>query len=253
MTAVLADFVTLEIHRIFLVFVRVAAAIAFLPGLGEAAVPVRVRLGIAGLAALAIGPAVPGLPAAAPAGAGELVPLFAGEMLVGGFIGIGARLFLASLQIAGTVIGQTIGLANPFAVQGTGFEGGSVVSTGLVIAGLAMVFATDVHYLMLEAVVRSYTTWPVAEPLETGPLARDLAGLIAATFRLGIGLAAPFLVFAVLFNLALGLVNRVMPALPVFFVGTPIMLGLGLLMLALSAGAMISGFAAAIATWLAGG
>lgn len=242
-----------EIYRVFLVFVRVAAAVAFLPGFGEFAVPVRVRLGIAGIVSFAIAPTIAGLPDAMPDQGALVVEQFAAEMLVGGFLGIGAKLFLSSLQVAGTFIGQAIGLANPFTTEGVGFEGGSVISGALAIAGLAFIFATDIHYLMLEALVRSYATWPAAELPEAGPMARRFAELVAATFRLGIGLAAPFVVYGVLFNLALGLVNRVMPAMPVFFVGSPAMVGIGLLMLVTSAGAMLSAVAAALASWLGGG
>lgn len=247
----LALLVSAEIYRAFLVFVRVAAAVAFLPGLGEMVVPVRVRLAVAGVAALSLAPAVPGLPSAMPDG-GTVLEQFAGEMLVGCFIGLGARLFLAALQVSGSIIGLTIGLSNPFAVQGAGFEGGSVVSGGLVMGALAFIFATDVHYLMLEAVARSYAAWPAAHQPEVGALARDFSHLVAATFRLGVGLAAPFLVYAVLFNTALGLINRVMPAMPVFFVGTPVQLAAGLFALAMAMGAMMAGFTAALSTWLAG-
>ncbi|HYG86948.1 MAG TPA: flagellar biosynthetic protein FliR [Azospirillum sp.] len=249
----LAQMLSQEIYRVFLVFVRVAAAVGFLPGFGEFAVPVRARLAIAGVVALSLAPTVPGLPAAMPEHASEILRHFAGEIMVGAFLGLGAKLFLAALQVTGTVAAQTIGLANPFAIEGAGFEGGSVLSGTLVLAGLAAIFAADVHYVMLDALARSYGTWPVSEWPDVGLLAGRYSQLIAVTFRLGVGMATPFLVFGVLFNLALGLVNRVMPAMPVFFVGTPVMLATGLFILMATAAAMVSAFLAALSGWLAGG
>ncbi len=241
-----------EIYRVALVFLRVAAAAAILPGIGEFAVPVRVRLGVALLAALALAPALPGLPAAPPAQPAEIAVQFAGETIVGAFLGFGAKLFLAALQVTGTVVSQTIGLSSPFSADGMGFEGGTVLSGTLVIAGLALLFATDLHYLMLDALARSYAVWPAGRFPDAGLLAGRYAQLVAATFRLGVGLAAPFLVFGFTFNVALGLVNRVMPAMPVFFVGTPIMLGAGLFLFMATAGVMLTGFAAGLRAWLAG-
>ncbi|HEV7367609.1 flagellar biosynthetic protein FliR [Arenibaculum sp.] len=252
MTDPLAILLSLEAYRVFLVFVRAGAAVMFLPGFGEMTVPMRIRLGAAAVLALALAQAVPGLPAAVPAEGGELVRQIAGELVAGSFLGLGARLFLSALQVTGSVIGQAAGLSNPFAVAGTGFEGGSVISGTLVIAGIAVIFAADLHYLMLGALLRSYGPMPVAAGLDTGALAQDFSVLVAATFRLGVGLAAPFLAFAMLFNVALGLVNRAMPALPVFFVGTPALVVGGLLVLAVTSAAMLSAFSAALADWLGG-
>ncbi len=247
----LAQALSQEVYQAFLVFVRVAAAVAFLPGFGEFAVPVRVRLCVAILVALVLKPVVPDLPAM-PAEPVEILSAFTGEMIVGAFLGFGAKLFLAALQVAGTVAAQAIGLSNPFSVEGAGFEGGSVLSGTLVIAGLALIFATDLHYVMIGALARSYGTWPVAQMPDGGMLAERYAQLAASTFRLGAGLAAPFLIFGVLFNVALGLVNRVVPAMPVYFVATPAMLGAGLLLFMVTAGVMLTGFAAALGGWLGG-
>lgn len=252
MTDPLGLLLGLEAYRVFLVFVRVGAAVMFLPGFGEMTVPVRVRLGAAAVLSLALAQAVPGLPVAVPDEGGELMRQIAGELIAGTFLGLGSRLFLAALQVAGSVVGQAIGLSNPFAVAGTGFEGGSIVSGTLVIAGIALVFAADLHYLMIEALLRSYGPMPVAADIDTGVLAQDFSVLVAATFRLGVGLAAPFLAFAMLFNVALGLVNRAMPALPVFFVGTPALLLGGLAVLAVTSVAMLTAFSAGLAGWLGG-
>ena len=242
----------LEIYRVFLVFVRVGAAVMFLPGFGELTVPVRVRLGAAAVLSLALAQVVPGLPATVPGDAGDLLRHIAGELAAGSFLGLGARLFLTALQVAGSVVGQAVGLANPFAVAGMGFESGSIISGTLVIAGIAAIFATDLHYLMIEALLRSYTAMPALAAPDTAALAQDFSVLVAATFRLGVGLAAPFLAFALLFNIALGLMNRAMPALPVFFVGTPALLLGGLVLLATTSGAMLVAFTAGLSDWLGG-
>src|SRR5215218_6474489 len=78
------------------------------------------------------------------------------------------------------------------------------------------------------------------------PLAGDVAALltrtVAAAFRIGIQLSGPFLVFGLLFNVGLGVLSRLMPQMQVFFVGMPLSILLGFLILLLVIGAMMMTF-----------
>ena len=59
---------------------------------------------------------------------------------------------------------------------------------------------------------------------------------LAKAFALGVQLAAPVIVFSLIFNIATGLVGRVMPQFQVFFAATPLNILLGLSIFALSLG-----------------
>ena len=86
------------------------------------------------------------------------------------------------------------------------------------------------------------------------PLLGDVAALttrtIAAAFRVGIQLSAPFLVFGLLFNLGLGVLSRLMPQMQVFFVGIPLSILVGFLILLLVVGAMMAVFLGSVETVL---
>ena len=248
----LADLLSLEVYRAFLVFARVAAAVSLLPGFWELAVPPRVRLCIAIPVALALTPTVPGLPDRLPPDAAMMLEQIFAETVAGAFLGLGAKLFLASLQVAGNIAAQAMGLANPFGTDAAGFESGSILSGTLVISGLALLFALDLHYLMIDALVRSYGSWPAAQLPDPGMVAGRYAQLVGGTFRLGVQMAAPFLIFGMIANIALALVNRVMPSMPVYFVATPAMVGGGMLVFMVTAGAMVTAALAGMAGWLGG-
>src|SRR5271169_129614 len=89
-----------------LVFARVGAMVMLLPGLGEANIPVRIRLAIALLLTLIILPLhrsayhidMNSLP--------SLLVLMLYEIIVGVVLGATARVTLAALQVAGSVIAQ---------------------------------------------------------------------------------------------------------------------------------------------------
>jgi flagellar biosynthetic protein FliR len=70
---------------------------------------------------------------------------------------------------------------------------------------------------------------------------------------LGISLAAPLIVYGIVFNVGLGLASRLAPAIQVFFVAQPLNLLLGLALFASTLGIMLTTFADTQAAWLAGG
>jgi flagellar biosynthetic protein FliR len=221
-----------------LVFARVGAMAMLLPGVGEAGISPRIRLAFALLLTLVIYPVVrEGFPAI-PSDLGGLV----GQMLIEIFIGLalGAllRLFLAALAVAGEVISLQTTLSfsqttNPLQAQPT-----ESVSAFLAILGVTLVFVTDLHQLFLAAIVHSYALFPAGRPPPVADFARQAITTFSSTFTLGVQLAAPVMVFALVFNVALGLVARIMPQFQVFFAATPLTLLLGLSVFALSLGAV---------------
>ncbi len=62
-----------------------------------------------------------------------------------------------------------------------------------------------------------------------GDIAALITNVIASSFKIGIQLSAPFLVFGLLFNLGLGVLSRLMPQMQVFFIGLPLSILLGFL------------------------
>ena len=112
------------------------------------------------------------------------------------------------------------------------------VATFLSVLGLALIFATNLHHLFIGAIFGSYTLF---EPGQGIPVA-DAAGLAVQTmskaFALGIQLAAPVIVFALVFNIASGLIGRLMPQFQIYFVASPLSVIFGLSIFALSLGTL---------------
>ena len=108
--------------------------------------------------------------------------------------------------------------------------------------GITLIFATDLHHLVIAALNDSYTMFQPGEMPLVGDVAKHVTQIIATAFRIGIQLSAPFLVFGLLFNLGLGVLSRLMPQMQVFFIGLPLSIMLGLLLLLLVIGAMMGTF-----------
>ncbi|HEX7197948.1 MAG TPA: flagellar biosynthetic protein FliR, partial [Dongiaceae bacterium] len=120
------------------------------------------------------------------------------------------------------------------------------VGNFLAMLGVTLIFATDMHHLVIAATNDSYRLFaPGAIPF-IGDVAALTTRTVANAFRIGIQLSAPFLVFGLLFNLGLGVLARLMPQMQVFFVGLPLSIMLGLLILVVVLGPMMTVFLAAV-------
>ena len=226
----LSGWITLEIFRVLLVFTRITAAMMMLPGFGEPAVPVRVRI-LAGLAmAAAVAPGIAAMPTTVPDAAGLGVAVLA-EAIAGAMLGILCRTLISAVLMAGQVISQTMGMTNIFAA---GMAVDQSATLGAVIyAGVAAVlFASGGYQHILRGLVESYQLLPPAHFPSMAAGAQAVVAVGERAIRLAGQIALPFLVLALLFNASLAAVNRAMPALPVFNLGNPVLVLLGLYLMA---------------------
>lgn len=214
----------------FLVFLRVGAMMALLPAFGEQAVPQRIKLVLALAFTAIVAPAV--APDVAPFDTLLALPL-ATEVVAGLVVGLGLRLIVLALHCAGAMAAQATSLSQLFA--GSGTEPQAAIGNLLVVTGLALAVMAGLHVRAAELMILSYDVMPPGRM----PLAADLAdwGLarISHSFGLGFSLAAPFTLASVIYNLALGVINRAMPQLMVSLVGAPALTLGGLALLAVAA------------------
>jgi flagellar biosynthetic protein FliR len=214
-----------------LVFLRVAPLMALVPGFSEHSVPGRIKLGLALALTAVVTPAL----GHAPDSPAWAFPVFirhlATETCAGLALGIGLRLFVITLQTAGSMAAQASSLSQ--LAGGAAADPMPAIGHLLVIGGLALAMFLGLHTRLAEYVITSYAVMPAGQ----FPEARDLAGWGVAgasrSLALAFTLAAPFVIVSFVYNLTLGVINRAMPQLMVAFVGAPVITfgGLALLML----------------------
>ncbi|MEM1430643.1 MAG: flagellar biosynthetic protein FliR [Pseudomonadota bacterium] len=217
------------------VFLRVVAAVAVLPAFGEQSLSVRIRLAAAVALTVLVAPAVAPHFDAASGGLDwpRLIRLLGSETIVGLTFGLVLRLLIHALQITGTIAAQSTSLAQLFG--GASAEPLPAIGHLLVVSGLALAAMADLHVLVVEALIGTYSLFPPGAVLAPGALAELGVAHVGRAFALAFTLAAPFVIGALVYNLALGAINRAMPQLMVAFVGAPAITGAGLALLALVA------------------
>lgn len=226
----------LQVYAGGLVFARIGAMVMLMPGIGENVVPPRIRLSFAVLMALLLAPIVGKSIVTVPSSVGALGGAVLHEVLVGLMIGAVLKLFVSSLTTAGEIISLQTTLSFAQTTNPAGAQTSTAVATFLSMLGLTLIMVTDLHHLFIGAMVKSYDLFPFTRPVPVNDAAALAVRTVADSFKLGLQLAAPVLVFSIVFNLATGLVGRVMPAFQIFFVTSPLSVILGLSLLGLSLG-----------------
>ena len=235
----LQQFLGDQIFVWLLVFARVGAAFSVMPTIGDAFITPRTRLLFALAVSVVVAPVVrPQLPPM-PGSPFELLVLAAGEMTIGIFLGTIARLLMGTLEVAGTIISLQSGLANAQIFNPALATAGSLPGALMGWLGLLLIFITDLHHVMILAVVDSYSTFVPGAPIPIDDMANVVGQLVSKSFVLGVQMSAPFLITGMLFALALGLLNKLAPQIQVFFLFTSIQVALGLFMFALTLAAMM--------------
>jgi flagellar biosynthesis protein FliR len=217
----------------FLVFARVGGIMALLPGFGEQSVPVRVRLGLAVAFTLVVWPMVAEeLLAIDPARPFFL--LLVVEAGIGLMIGLSFRLLVMALQFAGSVAAQSTSLAQMMGASVT-HDPLPAIGNILVIAAITLAMIAGLHVKAAIAMAGSYSLLPLGAAPSGADVAAWGVARVADAFALGFTLAAPFVIAAFVYNVALGAINKAMPQLMVAFVGAPAITAASILVLMLAA------------------
>lgn len=240
MLEVLADLTTIAQDQLMLaalVFTRVGATVALLPGLGEQSLSTRLRLGIAVAITILVWPLL------IPYQLGsytlwEALPLFAIEGLVGVFLGISVRLILMALQFAGSIAAMSTSLSQIMGAAGTP-DPMPAVGNILVLAGITLALATGLHVKAIMMIAYSYQVLAIGDLPRGDEIVFWGVSRGAAAFALGFTLAGPFVIASFAYNLTLGVINRAMPQLMVAFIGAPAITAGGILILFLAAPVII--------------
>ncbi|MEM9779760.1 MAG: flagellar biosynthetic protein FliR [Pseudomonadota bacterium] len=222
-----------------LIFVRVGAVVGLMPAIGETFLPARLRLAIALTLAVILVPLVDrsALPVAVTPM--NFTQLLLAETVIGVLIGLATRLMVHALQLAGSIAAQSTALAQ---IAGAGIAPDPMPAMGnaLMISGLTLAMILGLHTKIILALLNSYNDLGFGFVLTAADIATWGLDQATAAFALGFSLAAPFMLAALLYNIALGAINRAMPQLMVAFVGAPAITAGTLFLFLLSAPLIIS-------------
>lgn len=217
---------------LFATFCRIGGCFMVLPGFSSNRVPLQIRLFISVAVSMALMPLLwDSIYPNVQAGGRIYILLVGGELLVGVTLGLIARYIVLALQFAGTGISMAIGFNSS---PGGGLienEAEGQLTALITFAALFILFLTDFHHMVIASLVRSYSFMPMGTEFDPRRALMTLTDTLAASFMLALRLASPFLVYGLIFNLSIGMVNKLAPQIPVYFISIPFILCGGLILL----------------------
>jgi flagellar biosynthetic protein FliR len=236
----------------FILFCRIGGCLMLMPGFSSTRVPTQVRLFIAVGVTLVLTPVLgdPLRTAVPDVTPDRLVQLIVSETVIGVLIGMMGRLFYLALQFMATAAANFIGMSG---VAGPGIEEPEATPTfGVLITLTAtlLFFLTDQHWEVLRALVASYRVIPITEPMSAEFSVIKLTETASTAFLLALQVTSPFLVYALISNLLVGIGNRLVPQVPVYWDSGPLVMMGGLIVLYFSIGETLRLFTAGFMAWL---
>jgi len=239
----------------FLLFCRIGGCLMLMPGFSSSRVPMQVRLFIAFSVTLALAPlllpamhtALPDMPPV------KLLSLLISETVIGALIGVMGRMFFLALQFMATAAAMYIGLSNMPGAPIEDTEPAPAFATLITLTATLLFFITDQHLEVLRALLASYTVLPVTEPFAVDFSLGKLTEAVSTAFLLALQISAPFIVYALVINIMVGIANKLVPQIPVYFIATPIILAGGFLILYFTIGESLRLFMMGFMGWLARG
>lgn len=229
----------LLVFPFFLVLTRVAAAVMVFPALSDPSINMRARLLVVLGITFVLFPLLQDNVPALPPRTGDMLLLMFGEMVIGILLGLGARLMMAAMSLAGELIAflagfQSASLFDPQTATNTGAP--TIFLTlcaGMVLLGL------NLHHQLIAAIVESYAVFKPGVMPEVGDISAAYVDMLMIVTRLGLQLAAPVVVAGVLANALFGVLNRLVPQLQTFFVSVPVSITISLLILVAGLSSML--------------
>ena len=229
---------------LFAAFCRVGGCILVLPGFSTARLPTVIRILLALTVTMALLPIMwdqlyPKIRGTTP----DYFLLCLFESLIGVVLGMIARLYALGLQFLGTVVTMMIGLNSPPAPDILEDSAEGQITNVLTFAGLMVLFMLDFHHQVFIAIADTYRALPPGSVFDPQKALVSMTDTLAQTFYVMLRLASPFILFNVLFNLAIGFINKLAPIVPVYFISAPYLVMGGMILFYLGIASMLSLYA----------
>jgi flagellar biosynthetic protein FliR len=229
---------------LFAAFCRIGGCFMLLPGFSSARIAMQVRLFLAVAVSMAMLPLLwDTIYPRATGPAVSYVQLIIFETLTGTLIGLIARYYVLGLQFAGTVLTMMMGFNAPPTPDVLEDTAENQLTNLLSFTGLLVLFMLDFHHIIMRALLDSYTVMPLGAGFNPQSALISLTDTLQQTFMIMLRLASPFILYGLLFNIGIGLINKLAPQIPIYFISLPYLILGGMFLVYFGISSMLEIFA----------
>lgn len=238
--SLLENFIAAQVFAFLIIFARIGCAMMVMPGIGDTTVPMNIRLYFVLAFSFILIPVLqPFLPQVIPQEPIAFAILVSKELLIGLFIGLMTQVMMNAMNLAAAIVSHATSLSNASVFNPQMAAQSSVITGFFSLVVMVLIFATDLHHLLFIGFIDSYRVFPPTDPVMFGDIVESMARNLGEAFRIGLMIAAPFVVVSMGVFIAMGLVARLVPQIQVFSLSVPVQVLTGLVLLLTSLSAMM--------------
>lgn len=233
------DLVAPMLYGGVLLMLRLTTCILMLPELGPGYMPMRSRLVLAFALTVALDSGLGLVAVPVPDSIATTLIHLAREVLFGAALGLAARVVTAAVQMAGDLVGLSMGLSlSTFFDQSAG-EMPLAMGRLFGLVATLMFMALGGHLVVVGALFEHLRDYPVGVAEIVVPSLGDIALTMSHALETAVILASPVVVVSLVLNVAMGFVMRVVPSMNLFNLGIGILLLGGFFALALEGDSLV--------------
>ena len=237
MVSISSDLLQSWIINLLWPLTRILGVIAAAPIFSHTAIPNQVKLGLGVMLTLIIIPTLPLMPHFEIFSFQGLLILVQ-QLVIGLAIGFSMRMVFSAVELAGQLIGMSMGLGFSSFYDPQSQGQSTAVNQFLSLLAMLIFLSLDGHLLIISAVANSFVTLPIGL-VESGINSMRIAMWGETIFSYGLLLALPAVAALLITNMALGILTKTAPQLNLFGIGFPVTLSIGLVVIALSLPGML--------------
>ncbi len=217
-----------------MVLMRISILLFMFPIFSSNAFPALLKAGFAMVLSLLLYTVVPVDLTRFPEDAASTGLMIGGEALIGMTLGLCLRIFLASIQLAGQIIGFQMGFAMINVIDPQTGANVSIMDQLGYWVGLVVFLLLNGHHVMISALVDSFVLVPLGVFMMPQPVLAKMMELMAHLFLLAVKIGAPVIAALMFVSVGFGLVAKFSPQMNVMIVAFPLKIVVGLFLFGLS-------------------
>jgi flagellar biosynthesis protein FliR len=229
-----------EIALFGLMLIRIASCLITMPITGSGNVPGPAKVLLSLVVTLVLFPLLQAHTQISPNWKDEIILLAAREALLGVFMGFLARVMFIGIEMAGQMLGFSVGFSASQVINPTFGESSTMMEQFQIILGTLLFLTINGHHLLFEALYQSFDLAPLAKASMSTTAMASVTDLVQKIFVIAIKLAAPMIAVVLFLNIALGMVGRAVPQVNVFIISFPVTILAGFFVLGVSIPLMLT-------------
>ncbi|MGA2678000.1 MAG: flagellar biosynthetic protein FliR [Sedimentisphaerales bacterium] len=233
-----------------MVMTRISAFFLIAPVFGTPSIPVTIKVAVTILLSIFFSLINPAIAAAHQVSAIQAILLLGSEATYGLALGIIASVLFSTVQLAGRIAEDQMGLTMAEILDPLTGEQGLPVATLLELIFTIAFLAANGHHLLLKVLHKSFELFPPGKIPSIAALTGNIYEATAMMLAAGLQLAAPILAALLMLMFILAILARIVPDMDIFFISFPLKIALGFVMLIASV-PFIDGFVSETAKMMA--